>query len=112
MKILSYQSFSLYVNSGGSRILRRLYKGHEADVFSLAIEAGHYKHAMGAIAEKENHLEQAINYFTKGAGTEDSLVYQEPRDWLVTRSGTPRMIFSTSVPEQFDRSTKRICLLL
>jgi hypothetical protein len=52
MKILSYQSFSLYVNSGGSRILRRLYKGHEADVFSLAIEAGHYKHATGAIAEK------------------------------------------------------------
>src|SRR5882757_509701 len=52
MKILSYQSFSLYINSGGSRILRRLYKGHEADVFSLAIEAGHYKPATGAIAEK------------------------------------------------------------
>ena len=38
---------------------------------------------MGTIAEKENHLEQAIYYFTKGAETEDSLVYQEPRDWLV-----------------------------
>jgi hypothetical protein len=52
MKILSYQSFSLYANGGGSRILRRLYKGHEADVFSLAIEAGFYKPATGAIAEK------------------------------------------------------------
>jgi len=52
MKILSYQSFSLYVNSGGSRILRRLFRGHEAHVFSLAIEAGHYKPAAGAIAEK------------------------------------------------------------
>ncbi len=52
MKILSYQSFSLYVNGGGSRILRRLFKGHEADVFSLAIEAGFYKPATGAIAEK------------------------------------------------------------
>ena len=38
---------------------------------------------MGTIAEKENHLDQAIVYFTKGAETEDSLVYQEPRDWLV-----------------------------
>jgi len=38
---------------------------------------------MGTIAEKENHLDQAIAYFTKGAETEDSLVYQEPRDWLV-----------------------------
>ena len=53
MKILSYQSFSLYANGGGSRILRRLYKGHEADVFSLAIEAGFYKKpTTGAIAEK------------------------------------------------------------
>ena len=38
---------------------------------------------MGTIAEKENQLAQAIYYFTKGAETEDSLVYQEPRDWLV-----------------------------
>ncbi len=38
---------------------------------------------MGTIAEKENHLAQAIYYYTKGAETEDSLVYQEPRDWLV-----------------------------
>ena len=51
MKILSYQSFSLYANGGGSRILRRLYKGREANVFSLAIEAGFYKPTIGAIAE-------------------------------------------------------------
>jgi len=38
---------------------------------------------MGAIAEKENHLSDAINYYIKGVTTEDSLVYQEPRDWLV-----------------------------
>jgi tetratricopeptide (TPR) repeat protein len=38
---------------------------------------------MGTIAEKQNDLKQAIYYFTKGVDTEDSLVYQEPRDWLV-----------------------------
>ena len=38
---------------------------------------------MGTIAEKENRLTDAINYFTKGVTTEDSLVYQEPRDWLL-----------------------------
>ena len=52
MKILSYQSFSLYANGGGNRILRRLYQGHEADVVSLAIEAGYYKPVIGAITEK------------------------------------------------------------
>jgi tetratricopeptide (TPR) repeat protein len=38
---------------------------------------------MGTIAEKENHLGHAVYYFRKAAVTEDSLVYQEPRDWLV-----------------------------
>ena len=38
---------------------------------------------MGTIAEKENKLADAIRYYTKGVTTEDSLVYQEPRDWLV-----------------------------
>ncbi len=52
MKILSYQSFSLYANGGGNRILRRLYQGHEHDVVSLAIEAGYYKSITGAIEEK------------------------------------------------------------
>lgn len=38
---------------------------------------------MGTIAEKEHYLGRAINYFVKAAATEDSLVYQEPRDWLL-----------------------------
>lgn len=38
---------------------------------------------MGAIAEKENKIHDAINYYTRGVATEDSLIYQEPRDWLV-----------------------------
>lgn len=38
MKILSFHPFSLYANGGGSRILRRLYQGHEAQVTSLAVE--------------------------------------------------------------------------
>ena len=38
---------------------------------------------MGTIAEKENHIADAIRYYTEGVETEDSLVYQEPRDWLV-----------------------------
>jgi tetratricopeptide (TPR) repeat protein len=38
---------------------------------------------MGAIAEKENKTTEAIQYFEKGVVTEDALVYQEPRDWLV-----------------------------
>ena len=38
---------------------------------------------MGTIAEKENNMQAAIQYFEKGVATEDSMVYQEPRDWLV-----------------------------
>ena len=38
---------------------------------------------MGAIAEMENKTTEAIQYFEKGVVTEDALVYQEPRDWLV-----------------------------
>ena len=38
---------------------------------------------MGTIAEKENKTTEAIQYFAKGVATENSLVYQEPRDWLV-----------------------------
>jgi hypothetical protein len=51
MKILSYQSFSVYANGGGSRILRRMYKGREQNVYSLAIEAGYYKPVTGIIQE-------------------------------------------------------------
>ncbi len=38
---------------------------------------------MGTIAEIENKTTEAIQYFEKGVVTEDALVYQEPRDWLV-----------------------------
>ena len=38
---------------------------------------------MGTLAEKENNMPAAISYFEKGIATEDSMVYQEPRDWLV-----------------------------
>ncbi len=38
---------------------------------------------MGTIAEMENKTTEAIQYFEKGVVTEDALVYQEPRDWLV-----------------------------
>ncbi len=37
----------------------------------------------GAIYEKENNMQAAIESYKKGVATEDSLVYQEPRDWLV-----------------------------
>ena len=38
---------------------------------------------LGNIAEKQGKMKDAIQYYTKGVITEDSLVYQEPRDWLV-----------------------------
>ena len=38
---------------------------------------------MGTIAEKENDPDKAIKYFKMAVATEDSLVYNEPRDWLV-----------------------------
>jgi tetratricopeptide (TPR) repeat protein len=38
---------------------------------------------MGMIAEKSNRLDDAIGYYNMGVAAEDSLVYQEPRDWLV-----------------------------
>ncbi len=37
----------------------------------------------GIILENENKIEEAIENYRKGVAAEDSLVYQEPRDWLV-----------------------------
>ncbi|MEO6219081.1 MAG: hypothetical protein ABIO81_01540, partial [Ginsengibacter sp.] len=37
----------------------------------------------GTIAQKENNIASAINYFKRAVVTEDSLVYNEPRDWLI-----------------------------
>jgi hypothetical protein len=52
MKILSYQSFSLYDNGGGSRILRRLYQGNESQVSSLAFTIDSSQPVSGDIVEK------------------------------------------------------------
>ena len=38
---------------------------------------------LGTIAEKEKNINTAIRYFKKAVTTEDLLVYNEPRDWLV-----------------------------
>ncbi len=38
---------------------------------------------MGTIAVKENNTAGALNYFKIAVATEDSLVYNEPRDWLI-----------------------------
>jgi len=38
---------------------------------------------IGTIAEKERNFKKAINYFKMAVVTEDSLVYNEPRDWLI-----------------------------
>lgn len=51
MKMLSLHPFSLYANGGGSRILRRLYEGREADVTSLVVEASGTGPAKGLIKE-------------------------------------------------------------
>ena len=51
MKLLSYQSFSLYANGGGNRILRRLYQGREQDVISLVVEHAKSQPGSGAINE-------------------------------------------------------------
>ena len=52
MKLLSYQPFSLYETGGGSRILRRLYEGHEAQVTSLFVKFFEGKPVRGSIEEK------------------------------------------------------------
>ena len=38
---------------------------------------------MDTMAEKKNNIQAALQYYKKGVATEDSMVYQEPRDWLV-----------------------------
>lgn len=51
MKLLTFQSFSLYSNGGGNRILRRLFKGREADVVSLVVEETPLNPRSGNISE-------------------------------------------------------------
>jgi hypothetical protein len=56
MKILSHHPFSLYNNSGGGRILRRLYEGNESQVSSLTIGAKRSAPVIGDIEEKVVYL--------------------------------------------------------
>ncbi len=37
----------------------------------------------GTIAEKEKRIKQAIQYYKIAVATEDSMIYNEPRDWLI-----------------------------
>ena len=53
--------------------------------FNAPVAGGHIaKYILaGTIEEMENNPPKAIQYFEKGVQTEDALVYQEPRDWLL-----------------------------
>ena len=53
--------------------------------FNAPVTGGHIAKyiLMGTIEEMENNPTKAIQYFGKGVQTEDALVYQEPRDWLL-----------------------------
>ena len=55
MKILSFHPFSLYANGGGSRILRRLYQGREAQITSLVVEGINNTPNKGVINEHIVH---------------------------------------------------------
>lgn len=51
-RLLSFQPFSLYRNGGGSRVLRRLYMSHEAEIDSIVVEDTAGKILQGEIPEK------------------------------------------------------------
>ncbi len=53
--------------------------------FSAAVTSGRVARyiLLGTIAEKENDPGAALNYYKIAVTTEDSIVYNEPRDWLV-----------------------------
>lgn len=51
MKLLTFQPFSLYSNGGGNRILRRLFKGREAQVTSLVVSEAEVGPHDGPIVE-------------------------------------------------------------
>jgi glycosyltransferase involved in cell wall biosynthesis len=51
MKILSVQPSSNYVNGGSGRVLRRLFKGREADIHGVYLSIGLGKDKVGAIRE-------------------------------------------------------------
>ncbi len=51
VKVLSYHPFSLYSTGGGSRILRRFYEGHEAEVTCLVLQESIASIKNGAIEQ-------------------------------------------------------------
>ena len=67
MKLLSFQPFSLKSNSGGGRILRRLYQGHETQIVSLGIST---------MLTKRVRKSHTVN--TKSAGSPEFLVPAYP----------------------------------
>src|ERR1700690_4408184 len=48
--------------------------------------------------------------WSKDAPLKSESIKTEPQGRVVTTSGTARKIFPTSAAEQFDRSSRRICL--
>ena len=38
---------------------------------------------MATLAEKENRFNEAIQWYKKAIETEDSMIYNEPRDWIL-----------------------------
>ncbi len=53
--------------------------------FSAAIEGANVAHAIleGTIELKQKNFNKAIEHFKKAVTTEESMVYNEPRDWLL-----------------------------
>ena len=65
MKILSYQSFSVYANGGGSRILRRMYKGHENQIISLCIDPKEKTSETDIITEFSINIKTTYKWWAK-----------------------------------------------
>jgi hypothetical protein len=65
LKLLSYQSFSLYANGGGNRILRRLYQGREQDVISLVAEQARVSSGNGTITETVVYAEPVVQKWAR-----------------------------------------------
>ena len=59
---------------------------------------------MGTIAEKQNNISAAIDYYNMAVTTEDSLVYNEPRDWLIhTRPFLGNVLLKTNKSKEAEK---------
>lgn len=74
--------------------------------FSAAIEGAKVAEGLlaGSIALQQKQYEEAIAFFQKAVTTEDSMVYNEPRDWMLN----PRHYLGNAYLEasQFDNAEK------